>query len=91
MLIDELDNGLHYSVLTETWQAIAGFSRKRNTQIVATTHSWECVRAAHSSFADTSHYDFRLHRLESEASTASMVSYDKTTLDAAIGSGVEVR
>jgi AAA15 family ATPase/GTPase len=91
VLIDEIDNGLHFSVVTEMWQAVASFARKNNTQIISTSHSWECVRAAHESFADTAHYDFRLHRLESEADGTSMVSYDKETLDAALASGVEVR
>jgi hypothetical protein len=49
------------------------------------------VRAAHEAFAETSHYDFRLHRLESDAGATSMVSYDKRTLDAALASGVEIR
>ena len=91
VLIDEFDNGLHYSVLTEAWRAVAEYSRKQNAQIIATSHSWECVRAAHSSFADTSHYDFRLHRIESANDSTSMVSYDKNTLDAALETGVEVR
>jgi AAA15 family ATPase/GTPase len=91
VLIDEFDNGLHYSVLMEAWRAVAEFSRKRNTQIIATSHSWECVRAAHSSFSETSHYDFRLHRLESANESTSAVSYDKNSLDAALETGVEVR
>lgn len=91
VLVDELDNGLHFSVLAETWKAIGEFARKHNTQIIATSHSWECARAAHASFADTSHYDFRLHRLETLNNDTSMVSYDKETLDAALETGVEVR
>ncbi len=91
VLIDEFDNGLHFSVMTEAWKAVADFSREHNTQIIATSHSWECVRAAHYSFADTSHYDFRLHRLESNANEASAVTYDKDTLDSALETGVEVR
>ena len=91
VLIDEFDNGLHYSVLTEAWNAVATFARKQNTQIIATSHSWECVRAAHSCFAKTAHYDFRLYRLESLNTTTSMISYDKNSLDAAIETGVEVR
>jgi len=45
VLIDEIDNGLHYSVLVKVWQAIAETARLYNTQIFATTHSWECITA----------------------------------------------
>jgi hypothetical protein len=91
VLIDEFDNGLHFSVLTEAWKAVAECARNYSTQVIATSHSWECVRAAHASFADTAHYDFRLLRLETMGGSSAMVSYDKGSLDAALETGVEVR
>ena len=43
ILIDEIENGLHHSILEKIWEAIALAARKSNAQIFATTHSWECV------------------------------------------------
>jgi AAA15 family ATPase/GTPase len=64
VLVDEIENGLHHSVLTKVWRAVGEASRRSNTQIFATTHSWECIRAAHEAFLQNGIYDLRLHRLE---------------------------
>jgi len=91
VLIDEIENGLHYSVLKNVWNAIAGYARKSNTQIIASTHSLECIEAAHQAFCKDDIYDFRLHRLDRINDTISTVSYDKETLDASIKAELEVR
>lgn len=44
VLIDELDNGLHYSVLRVLWKAILYAANKHDVQIIATTHSAEAIR-----------------------------------------------
>ena len=45
VLIDEVENGLHYSVLVRLWDLIARTARKLNVQVFAATHSDECIRA----------------------------------------------
>ena len=45
LLIDEIDTGLHYSVLGQMWEFLAETARKFNVQVVATTHSLDCIRA----------------------------------------------
>jgi len=91
VLVDEIENGLHYSVLYEVWQAIGKAARKFNTQIFATTHSRECIIAAHRAFADSKRYDFRLHRLEQAKGKTHAITYDQETLEAAIETKLEVR
>lgn len=90
-LVDEIENGLHHSILPKVWQAIGKVARKFNTQVLATTHSRECIVAAHTAFAANSVYDFRLHRLERVKETVKAISYDQQTLEAAIETGLEVR
>ena len=47
MLIDEVENGIHHSVLTDVWRMIDDKSSRRfGVQVFATTHSFECVHAA---------------------------------------------
>jgi len=91
VLIDEIENGLHYSVMIEVWKAIAHAARQSNAQIFATTHSWECVEAAHEAFMAAETYDFRLHRLERVGHEIRSVTYDQKTLATAIATGLEVR
>lgn len=47
LLIDEFENGLHYSVQEEVWHLLFTLAKQLDVQIFATTHSWDCV----SSFA----------------------------------------
>ena len=60
-------------------------------QVFATTHSLECIVAAHRAFSDSEHEDFRLHRLERVNEAIHAVTYDRETLEAAIETGLEVR
>ena len=45
LLVDEIENGLHYSVQTEIWRTLFRLSHTLNVQVFATSHSWDCVRA----------------------------------------------
>ncbi|TXL14933.1 hypothetical protein BMR05_05625 [Methylococcaceae bacterium HT4] len=45
LFIDEMDNGIHYTVLGELWNVIFTLSAKLNVQVFATTHSKECIEA----------------------------------------------
>lgn len=45
LLIDEVENGLHFSVQKQVWQVLFDLSQKLNMQIFATTHSWDAIEA----------------------------------------------
>lgn len=91
VLVDEFENGLHHSVLLKVWQAIGQVAREFNTQVIATTHSFECIVAAHRAFSEAGDYDFRLYRLEQGHEKINVVSYNREDLEAAIEIGLEVR
>ncbi|MEW6716044.1 MAG: AAA family ATPase [Chloroflexota bacterium] len=91
VLVDEIENGLHHSILPKVWRAIGEVARQFNTQVFTTTHSLECIVAAHRAFSESERYDFRLHRLERVNETIHAVTYDQETLEAAIETGLEVR
>lgn len=90
-LIDEIENGLHYSVITNIWKEIAILAREYDVQVFATTHSWECIKAAHKAFANTDKYDFRLHRLDRVNGIIESETYDQDSLKVALEQGLEVR
>lgn len=91
LLIDEIENGLHHSVMSELWTSIADLAHRYNVQIFATTHSLECILAAYEAFKSRDPYDFSLHRLEQIKGEIRVVKYDKEILKAAIESNLEVR
>ena len=45
LLIDEFENGMHYSVQLDVWRAVFGLARRLDVQVVATSHSWDAVEA----------------------------------------------
>ena len=63
MLIDEVENGIHYSALPVLMRGIQQVALNRNVQTLMTTHSWDCIRAACETFAERPE-DFQLIRLE---------------------------
>lgn len=45
LLIDEFENGLHYSVQEKIWTLLFEMAEKLNIQVFATTHSWDCIES----------------------------------------------
>jgi AAA15 family ATPase/GTPase len=64
LLIDEIENGLHHSVLKTVWMGLFTAAKEMNVQIFATTHSWECVLAADEAASKQPLYDLNLVRLD---------------------------
>lgn len=50
-LIDELENGVHYTALPKLWRGIAEIAEALGIQVFATTHSKECLEAAYRVFS----------------------------------------
>ena len=44
-LVDEFENGLHYSVQERVWELVFKLAVSNNIQVFAATHSWDCVDA----------------------------------------------
>ncbi|HEY9701856.1 MAG TPA: AAA family ATPase [Allocoleopsis sp.] len=93
VLIDEIENGLHHSKIVEIWQAIDLISQKNNTQIFATTHSFECIESAHQAFFNSPDYNFSYYRLErkKEDNQIKVLSYNQNTINTSIDLKLEMR
>ncbi len=92
VMVDEVENGLHYSVLPDVWRAIGRAAESADVQVMATTHSYECVRAAHLAAADAATYDLRVHRLERDRNgKVFVIGYDRESLDTSLDLEWEIR
>jgi AAA15 family ATPase/GTPase len=91
VLVDEIENGIHHSAMKALWKVIAEASRTFNCQVFATTHSDECIRAAHDAFKESESYDLGLYRLDRKNGSIRVVAYDEETLDTALSIPLEVR
>ncbi len=90
IFLDEIENGLHYAALPRIWEAVGKALRKYDCQLITTTHSYECIQAAHEGLAEISE-DFkyiRLHR-KGEDISAKISNYDM--IGTAIKTNLEVR
>jgi len=45
LLIDEIENGLHYSIHQKVWQILYKLAKQLNVQVFANTHSFEMAKA----------------------------------------------
>ena len=44
LLIDEIDAGMHWTVTEDVWRLIVEVAKQSDTQVFATTHSYDCIR-----------------------------------------------
>ena len=92
VLIDEMDAGLHYSVLSKVWEGVCRAAQKFNCQVIATTHSYECLQAAYEGVAQANIADeFRYVRLDRLDKDIVATTYTHEILGAALERGWEVR
>jgi hypothetical protein len=90
VLVDEIENGLHYSVHEDVWRVISEALDRFDVQLFATTHSRECIAAAHAVYAERSQCDLGVHRLQRIGEQVADISYDCETLGTALESRVEI-
>jgi AAA15 family ATPase/GTPase len=45
LCLDEIDNGLHFSVQKQLWEMVFSLARELDVQVFATTHSMDCIRS----------------------------------------------
>jgi hypothetical protein len=91
LFVDELDNGLHHSILDPVWRWLAVVSSKRNVQIFATTHSEECIHAACRAFTTLNDDGLRVIRLDRRDGETTAAVYDRQLVETAADAGVELR
>lgn len=92
ILIDELETGIHHSVLTSVISALSDLAYENKTQIIATTHSYECIKCAAGVFKNRESGRFtylRLDRVEGQGLVAKI--YPNDALGFALESEWEVR
>ncbi|EQB8044129.1 MULTISPECIES: AAA family ATPase [Aeromonas] len=91
ILIDEIENGLHYSALPQIWGIINKAARENKIQLFITTHSYEALVALCQSALQDKYSDISYYRLDKETENIKINHYNFDTLKTAIESNWEVR
>ena len=89
VLIDEIENGLHYSMYEVLWKYIYKLAKDRNCQIIATTHSYENIAALQSVLSKKD--DMAYFRLGKNDDKITAHRFSAEMLNEAISLNMEVR
>jgi AAA15 family ATPase/GTPase len=90
LLIDEFENGLHWSVQPKVWDIVFQLSEKLNVQVFATTHSRDCIEGFESAWNKYPELG-TFFRLDAKDDFIKATEYTSETLTDAIDMNVEVR
>lgn len=91
LLIDEIESGLHWSVMSKVWHFLVESARSLDVQIFLTTHSKDCLEAiaelhgTHPQLAE----EISVHRLERGKETP--VRFDATRIAEYVNMELETR
>lgn len=91
VLIDEIDNGLHHSVVESVWKVVGAAAREANSQVFATTHSRECYEAAYRALADDPEQGLNLVQLFRLPAGVVARSLAPEQAAAAVENGIDLR
>ncbi len=91
LLIDEAENGVHYSLQRDYWRMVLQAAHEHNVQVLATTHSWDCVTGFAQAATEFEEAEGILVRLSRQYGDLQAVTYSEKNLRAAAEQTIEVR
>lgn len=90
LLVDEIDNGLHHSVMQSMWTLLAELAVRHNVQIFGTTHNEDIIRSALSAFADDAS-NLGIFRIDRRPTGHRVAAYNEDAMQAVREEHFEVR
>jgi AAA15 family ATPase/GTPase len=92
VLIDEIENGLHHSIITTIWEGIGKAVQEYNCQLIATTHSYECIKGAFLGLENLNYLqNFRFFRFDKEDDIIDAKVFNEKNLEVAFKYKMEIR
>ena len=91
LLIDEFENGLHWSVQEKLWVALARAARESSVQVFSTTHSRDCIESFAAAVKDAGRDGASMYRLERNGDEVFATNLPLLNVDAAMREHGEVR
>ncbi len=87
LLLDEMENGLHFHTLEQLWKIINSLSKKLKVQVFVTTHSNDCIRA----FKENAREEGSLYSLHRQNDEISYHRMNFRTIDKIMASTIDIR
>lgn len=91
LLVDEIENGIYSESLQVIWKGLLTICEQEGVQLFATTHSRECVMAAHAAAKERGKDDLCVQRLQLVKGQVEAVRLGEKHLELAAEMGLEVR
>ena len=91
LVIDEVENGIHHSKQRELWKMVLQTAYINNAQVLAATHSWDCMRGFAQAATELEDVDGVLVRIERRGDKTRAIEYSEEDLQVAAEQGIEVR
>ncbi|WP_419861753.1 AAA family ATPase [Candidatus Palauibacter sp.] len=91
LLVDEIDTGLHWTVMEDMWRLVVETARKSRIQVFATTHSYDCVRGLASLLASRPDLAEEVSIQKVERSLSQAVAFDADNIKVAAEQSIELR
>ncbi|MEO0968792.1 MAG: AAA family ATPase [Cyanobacteria bacterium J06639_18] len=90
LFIDDIDTGLHFSVMSDMWKLVCKTAKRLNVQVFATTHNSDCwTSLANIAREEGSEDGITIQRIEKNKSIA--VAFTEPEIIIAAQRGIEVR
>lgn len=90
LLVDEIDTGLHYTVMSRMWGLIFDAAKQLDVQVFATTHSYDCVYSL-AQICSGSEVPNAVTVQRIEAGKRHAIPYDEGEITVAASREIEVR
>ena len=91
VLVDEVDTGLHWTVMAGMWRLVVEVSRKSRLQLFATTHSHDCILGLASMIKSYPDLADEVSIQKIDTSLPRAVSVQGADIPAALESGIDFR
>ncbi len=91
LLIDEAENGLHYKVERDFWRMVLQTAQANKVQVIATTHSADCIRGFAEAANENEDVEGVLVRLSRKGGPLRAVMYDEEDMVTVAEQGIEAR
>jgi Predicted ATPases len=92
VLIDEIDNGLHYTVLEQLWKSLIDLSIENDTQLFITTHNEESLSSLATVLEEEEEVDLTVFSVQmTKKAGLKAYLYPAKALQGAVEKEIEIR
>lgn len=91
LFIDEAEIGIHYTAQASFWRMVLQAAYDNDVQVIATTHSFDCVKGFAVAAGENKTVDGILVRIEEGNDSHKAITFDESELEVVASHGIEVR